>query len=117
MVLKASHRARLALSESTGELDKDGFQGPALKTDSVWDQEAVFLKEMPRVIRTSLRMAGPAVGFDDKPRGAHAASLPPRTHHTTGKRMAPQHSRSTRNRESFHKPYSVVPSSVDSMMM
>lgn len=51
---------------------------------------------------------------------AHVCTTSPRpvgTHHTTGKRMAPQHSRSTRNRESFHKAYSVVPSSVDSMMM
>uniref|UniRef100_A0A0E9Q6G1 Uncharacterized protein n=1 Tax=Anguilla anguilla TaxID=7936 RepID=A0A0E9Q6G1_ANGAN len=36
---------------------------------------------------------------------------------TTGNRMAPQQSRSTRNSTSFHSPYSVVPSSVDSMMM
>lgn len=45
------------------------------------------------------------------------APPPAGTHHTTGKRMAPQHSRSIRNRESFHRLYSVVPSSVDSMMM
>lgn len=31
--------------------------------------------------------------------------------------MAPQHSKSTRKRISFHSPYSVVPSSVDSIIM
>lgn len=39
------------------------------------------------------------------------------TDHTTGKRMAPQQMRSTRNRTSFHRLYSLEPSSVDSMMM
>lgn len=36
---------------------------------------------------------------------------------TTGKRIAPQHSRSTRNKTSIHRPYSLEPSSVDSIMM
>jgi len=39
------------------------------------------------------------------------------TDQTTGNRMAPQQMRSTRKRTSFHIPYSVDPSSVDSMMM
>lgn len=39
------------------------------------------------------------------------------TYQTTGKRIAPQHSRSTRNRISIHRPYSLEPSSVDSIMM
>lgn len=39
------------------------------------------------------------------------------TYQTTGKRIAPQQSRSTRNRISIHRPYSLEPSSVDSIMM
>lgn len=39
------------------------------------------------------------------------------SYQTTGKRIAPQHSRSTRNRISIHNPYSLEPSSVDSIMM
>ena len=72
---------------------------------------------MPRVTLTRLGSVGPAARLEGHARGAGVASLPRGTHHTTGKRMAPQHSRSTRNRESFHRPYSVAPSSVDSMMM
>lgn len=39
------------------------------------------------------------------------------TDQTTGKRIAPQQMMSTRNRISFHRLYSLEPSSVDSMMM